>query len=35
MREAGYGRGVDYAKNKNVRGDKFIWISKILESGKA
>ena len=27
MLEAGYGRGIEYSKNKKVRGDKFIWLT--------
>lgn len=30
MKDAGYGRGTEYVKDKKVRGDKFIWLSQIL-----
>jgi hypothetical protein len=27
MKEAGFGRGQDYTKDKQVRSDKFIWLT--------
>jgi hypothetical protein len=32
MKDAGYGRGAEYVKDKKVRGDKFIWLSHLMES---
>ena len=29
LKEAGYGRGHDYAKDSKVRGDLFIWLSSL------
>lgn len=34
MREAGFGRGGDYQKDKKVRGDKFIWLSTHIDGGE-
>jgi hypothetical protein len=31
MQEAGYGRGSDYTKDKKVRGDKFIWLTQMID----
>ena len=31
MREAGFGRGIDYTKDKKVRGDKFIWLTQVID----
>ena len=31
MKDAGYGRGSEYSMDKKVRGDKFIWLSNLLE----
>ncbi len=35
MREAGYGRGAEYIKDKKVRGDKFIWLTKYVDGNKS
>ena len=32
MKEAGYGRGSEYTKDKKVRGDRFMWVSSIIGS---
>lgn len=29
LKEAGFGRGKDYEKNKNIRGDLFVWLSEL------
>ena len=35
MKEAGFGRGEDYIKNKKVRGDVFVWLSDLAyDDGK-
>ena len=31
MLEAGYGRGLEYSKDKKVRGDKFIWLTQAID----
>ncbi len=33
MREAGFGRGSEYVKDKKVRGDKFIWLTQMIDGG--
>ncbi len=32
MKDAGYGRGTEYKKDKQVRGDRFIWLTSLFES---
>lgn len=32
MKDAGYGRGTDYTKDKQVRGDRFMWLTSLFES---
>lgn len=32
MKDAGYGRGTDYIKDKQVRGDRFMWLTSLFES---
>lgn len=31
MLEAGFGRGIEYSKDKKVRGDKFIWLTQAID----
>ena len=31
MLEAGFGRGIEYSKDKKVRGDKFIWLTTAID----
>jgi hypothetical protein len=31
LKEAGFGRGTDYSKDKKVRGDKFMWLTQAID----
>ena len=31
MLEAGFGRGIEYSKDKKVRGDKFLWLTQAID----
>ena len=32
MKDAGYGRGTEYTQDKKVRGDRFMWLSSLIQS---
>jgi hypothetical protein len=32
MKDAGYGRGAEFTKDKKVRGDRFMWLSSLMQS---
>jgi hypothetical protein len=32
MKDAGYGRGTEYTKDKKIRGDRFMWLTSLIHS---